>query len=94
MSKLRFSISMSLDGYLAGPNQSTRDPLGVGGERLHEWAYPLAAFRTPHGDEGGVVNASSAILEEMFHNVGAVIMGRGMFGGGPGAWDDQWMGFG
>jgi hypothetical protein len=85
MSRVRFSISMSLDGFVAGPNQSVKDPLGVGGERLHDWAVPLAAFRRTHGKEGGEVNASSSILEEMFQNVGAVIMGRGMFGGGSGA---------
>ena len=94
MSKLRFSISTSLDGYVAGPNQSLENPLGVGGEQLHEWVFPLAAFRKAHGDErGGEVNASSAIVEEMFQNVGAVIMGRHMFGGGTGAWNKEWKGW-
>jgi len=46
MSRLRFRISMSLDGFIAGPNQSVDNPLGVGGERLHEWVVPLAVFRT------------------------------------------------
>lgn len=93
MSKLRFSISMSLDGYIAGPNQSLENPLGVGGESLHSWVTELAAWREAHGQKGGVVNASSQIMEEMFDNVGAVIMGRGMFGGGPGAWKDDWKGW-
>jgi dihydrofolate reductase len=94
MSKVRFSISMSLDGYTAGPNQSVENPLGVGGEQLHQWATSLAAFRKAHGDEGGgEVNPSSAIVEEMFQNVGAVIMGRHMFGGGSGAWNIQWQGW-
>jgi dihydrofolate reductase len=94
MSKVRFSISMSLDGYIAGPDQSAENPLGVGGEQLHQWATSLAAFRKAHGDEGGgEVNPSSAIVEEMFQNVGAVIMGRHMFGGGSGAWNTQWQGW-
>jgi dihydrofolate reductase len=93
MSKLRFSITMSLDGYVAGPNQSLKDPLGVGGTALHTWAFKLAAFQEMHGKEGGEVNASSAIMKEMFENVGAVIMGRGMFGGGPGPWTPDWKGW-
>jgi dihydrofolate reductase len=93
MSKLRFSISMSLDGYIAGPNQSLKEPLGVGGEALHDWAVELAAFKEAHGQKGGAVNASSAIVKEMFENVGAVIMGRNMFGGGPGPWTPDWKGW-
>jgi dihydrofolate reductase len=93
MSKLRFSITMSLDGYVAGPNQSVKEPLGVGGEALHDWAVELAAFKEAHGQKGGAVNASSAIVREMFENVGAVIMGRGMFGGGPGPWTPDWKGW-
>jgi dihydrofolate reductase len=88
MSKLRFRISMSLDGFIAGPNQSVENPLGVGGERLHEWAFPLAAFRGPHGQEGGEVNESTPVLEESLRNIGATIMGRNMFGGHPGPWSD------
>ena len=87
MSKLRFRISMSLDGYVAGPNQSLENPLGVGGERLHEWVVPLAAWRTAHGKKGGEVSPSSAVVEESLVNVGATIMGRNMFGGHPGPWD-------
>jgi dihydrofolate reductase len=93
MSKLRFNITMSLDGYVAGPNQSKKEPLGVGGEALHDWAVELAAWREAHGKKGGKVNASSAIMQEMFENVGAVIMGRGMFGGGPGPWPPDWKGW-
>jgi dihydrofolate reductase len=93
MSKVRFQITMSLDGYVAGPNQSMKDPLGVGGEALHGWAVELEAFSEVHGKKGGVVNASSAIMREMFENVGAVIMGRNMFGGGPGPWTSDWKGW-
>jgi dihydrofolate reductase len=92
--KLRFEISISLDGYVAGPNQSGENPLGEGGEQLHEWVFPLAAWREPHGREGGEVNASSPLIEEAQSGVGAVIMGRNMFGGGPGPWgEDPWQGW-
>ncbi len=94
MTKLRFQISMSLDGFIAGPNPSEKDPLGEGGMRLHEWAFKLAAWRKPHGRDGGEVNASSEIVEDALRNVGATIMGRNMFGGGPGAWgEDPWDGW-
>jgi len=94
MSKVRVHISMSLDGYVAGPNQSEEDPLGEGGEQLHDWVTRLKAWRELHGMEGGEDNVSSAIVEEEKDNVGAEIMGRGMFGppkGGP--WDESWQGW-
>ena len=93
MSKVRAHISVSADGYVAGPNQSLENPLGEGGESLHDWVVALQAWRERHGMEGGEVNASSAIMEESLANVGAEIMGRGKFGGGPGPWDDAWMGW-
>ncbi len=87
MSKLRLRISMSLGGFVAGPSQSVEHPLGVGGTRLFEWAFPLAAFRAMHGLEGGEVDESTPVIAEAFANVGATVMGRNMFGGHPGAWD-------
>lgn len=94
MSRLRLSITMSLDGFVAGPDQSEQNPLGVGGMELHEWAFPLEAFRKMHGEEGGDVNASSAVVDERRANVGATIMGRNMFGGGAGPWgNDPWQGW-
>ena len=94
MGKVKVTISMSLDGYVAGPDQSEQNPLGIGGERLHDWFVPLRAFREGHGEEGGEVNASTPIAEEVLGNVGAVVMGRNMFGGGPGPWsDDSWKGW-
>ncbi len=94
MSKLRFNISMSLDGFVAGPDQSEQDPLGKRGEELHEWVLPLAAFREPHGQEGGEVNASTPVVEGWWENVGALVMGRNMFGGGPGPWGEPpWQGW-
>jgi dihydrofolate reductase len=95
VSKLRFRIAISLDGFVAGPDQSEENPLGIGGMELHEWAFELAAWRRPHGREGGEVNASSAVIEKAEANVGAQLMGRGMFGGGPGPWpsDPSWDGW-
>jgi dihydrofolate reductase len=94
MAEVRFEISMSVDGFIAGPNPSEEDPLGEGGMQLHEWAFKLAAWRKPHGREGGEVNASSKVLEESLDNSGATVMGRNMFGGGPGPWGaDPWDGW-
>src|SRR6266540_1128286 len=95
MSKLRLNITMSLDGFVTGPNQSEGEPLGVGGGNLHDWLLSLAAFREAHGEVGGEVNASTPIAEGFFENVGASVMGRNMFGGGPGPWgDNPWNGTG
>jgi dihydrofolate reductase len=92
--RLRFQISISLDGFVAGPNQSEENPLGEGGMQLHEWVVKLAAWREPHGKEGGEVNASTPLVEEATANVGAVVMGRNMFGGGPGPWGEEpWQGW-
>jgi dihydrofolate reductase len=87
--RLRFRISMSLDGFTAGPEQSTDNPLGIGGERLHEWVFPLAVWRTAHGLEGGEVNESTQVVEGSLANIGATIMGRNMFGGHPGPWESR-----
>jgi dihydrofolate reductase len=89
MSRLRFQISTSLDGFAAGPDQSVENPIGVGGMRLHEWVFPLAAWRAPHGLEGGEATASTPVVDEIQANIGAGIMGRNMFGGGTGPWDPQ-----
>jgi dihydrofolate reductase len=94
MSKLRFQIALSLDGFVDGPHQSEENPLGIGGGELHRWAYPLKAFREPHGEQGGEVNESTPVIEGMFENVGATVMGRNMFGGGPGPWgENPWNGW-
>jgi dihydrofolate reductase len=95
MSKVRVHISSSLDGYVAGPNQSEENPLGEGGEALHDWVVVLKAWRERHGRAGGEENASNVVVEEGTANIGAEIMGRGMFGppaGGP--WGDEpWSGW-
>ena len=95
MSRLRFKISMSLDGFVAGPRQSIDNPLGIGGMRLHHWAFPLKAWRSMQGLEGGEVNESTPVVDESIANIGATIMGRNMFGGYPGAWDEEkpWIGW-
>ena len=86
---------MSLDGFVAGANQSVKEPLGIGGEQLHEWVTSLATWRRAHGMEGGDVNESTRVLEQEIANIGATIMGRNMFGGHPGAWSatDPWKGW-
>lgn len=95
MSRLRCDISVSADGFVAGPNQSTENPLGEGGERLHDWVVSLAAWREAHGHEGGEINASTEIVEQRLENVGAGVMGRNMFGPpGGGEWGDRgWTGW-
>jgi hypothetical protein len=73
MSRLRLNISMSLDGYVAGPEQSLKEPLGIGGEQLHEWIFPLTAWRAPHGLKAGEVNESSPVVGHTLTNIGATI---------------------
>lgn len=88
-----FSIAVSLDGYVAGPNQTPEHPLGEGGEALHDWAFKLKSFNEGHGREGGETGPSDDVLREVFESSGAAIMGRNMFGGGPGEWDESWKGW-
>jgi len=84
-------ISMSLDGFVAGPNQTLEDPLGRRGEELHEWAFAAQAWREAHGMSGGEAGADSDVIEEGRARTGATIMGRRMFSGGtgPGPWNDD-----
>jgi dihydrofolate reductase len=86
---------MTLDGYVAGSNQSVENPLGEGAERLHDWLLKLKTFRAIHGDtNGGETGTNDDVLREAFENVGATIMGRNMFGGGPGPWEKPlWKGW-
>jgi dihydrofolate reductase len=86
---LIIDISMSLDGYVAGPEPSSEDPLGKGGEQLHEWALALKSWREPHGLEGGEVNVDSEVMADTLARTGATIMGRRMFSGGEGPWEDD-----
>ena len=95
MSRLRFRISMSLDGFVAGPRQGVDNPLGIGGMRLHEWVFPLKVWRATQGLPGGEANESTRVVEESTANVGATVMGRNMFGGHPGPWEAKkpWTGW-
>jgi len=93
MSRVTCQISASLDGFVAGPNQSLENPLGEGGERLHEWAIATDAWRARHRREGGEHNADAEVVADVTQNVGAYIMGRKMFGGGDGPHDESWRGW-
>jgi dihydrofolate reductase len=89
MTKVKFDISMSLDGFIAGPNQTLEQPLGEGGEQLHEWGVGLASFRERHGEAGGETGPDDDVMRESFATTGAVVMGRRMFSGGGGPWKDD-----
>jgi len=93
VSRVTCQISMSLDGYVAGPNQSMDDPIGEGGMDLHQWALATSTWREQHGGRGGERNADAEIVERSMQGVGAFIMGRRMFGGGDGPWDESWQGW-
>jgi hypothetical protein len=93
MSSIKCQIAVSLDGFVAGPNQCVADLIGEGGMRLHEWLVKTASWREGHGQEGGERGADSEVVEEAFKGIGAHIMGRRMFGGGEGPWDETWRGW-
>lgn len=89
MANVILDISTSLDGFVAGPDQTLDEPLGKGGEDLHEWAFAAASWRESHGRAGGEDNADSKVIEESLAGTGAVVMGRRMFSGGEGPWEDD-----
>jgi dihydrofolate reductase len=86
-------ISISLDGFVAGPNQSIDNPIGEGGLRLHDWVFSTASWRRQQGLEAGDEGADSKVADEVMQGVGAYIMGRKMFGGGSGPWAREWKGW-
>src|SRR5256885_11780626 len=92
MSQVTCHLSISLDGFAAGPNQSLENPLGEGGERLHEWMLETAGWREHHGLEGGERSLDSEVADEVVQGTGAYVMGRNMFGG-RGPWDQTWRGW-
>jgi dihydrofolate reductase len=89
MSNVSAQITVSLDGYVAGPNPSLELPLGEGGERLHEWVFELRSWREPHGLEGGETGPEDDLVRESVDATGATVMGRKMFSGGSGPWEDE-----
>jgi dihydrofolate reductase len=93
MSRVTSHISISLDGFVAGPEQSLDNPLGIGGPRLHEWAFATDEWQRRHGSGSGEASADSDVIAATLENLGAYVMGRNMFGGGPGPWDDNWRGW-
>src|SRR5258708_7357722 len=86
-------ISISLDGFVAGPNQSLDNPGGGGGFGLREGVSRPAAGRRRGGGGGGEGGPDSDVVAEVSEGGGAYIMGRKMFGGGPGGWDEEWKGW-
>jgi dihydrofolate reductase len=94
MTVVRSHMSTSVDGYVAGPNQSLDKPFGEGAEQLSDWLFKLRSARETFGEEGGETGASDDVFRERMSNVGAFVMGRNMFGGGPGPWpEQQWNGW-
>ena len=89
MTELKLDITVSIDGYVAGPDATLDDPLGIGGEGLHEWVFAAAAWREAHGREGGEAGPDSDIVAEHVASIGATIMGRRMYSGGSGPWSDD-----
>lgn len=89
MAKVMLDLSMSLDGFVAGPNQTLDEPLGEHGNDLHQWAFAAASWRESHGRSGGEDNADSEVIEESLAATGAVVMGRRMFSGGEGPWEND-----
>jgi dihydrofolate reductase len=89
MGKVFLDISTSLDGFVAGPNPTLEQPLGQDGERLHEWIFGTASWRELHGKQGGETNADDELARESTARTGAVLMGRRMFSGGEGPWEND-----
>jgi dihydrofolate reductase len=88
------NVSLSLDGYAAGPDQTIDNPLGVGGERLHDWAFATRTFRERFGQEGGEEGLDDSFIARGDVGIGATIMGRNMFGPIRGPWgDEKWTGW-
>jgi dihydrofolate reductase len=95
MPRLRVhDLAMSVDGYVAGPDQSVDNPLGVDGTRLHEWVFETRSGREMAGMEGGETGVDDDFVAEGFEGIGATIMGRNMFGPIRGPWgSDEWTGW-
>ena len=93
MNSVTCHVSISLDGFVAGPNQSMENPIGEGGMRLHQWMFETAGWREQHGLDGGERTVDADVVDEIVQGFGAYFMGRNMFGGGDGPWDETWTGW-
>jgi dihydrofolate reductase len=95
MPKLRIhDFAISLDGYGAGPDQSEAEPMGKGGERLHQWVFPTRYWREMQGEAGGAEGVDNRLMAEGFEGIGPWILGRNMFGPVRGPWPDySWRGW-
>src|SRR5438270_10371126 len=93
MGSVTCQMSISLDGFVAGPNQSIENPIGEGGMRLHQWMFDTASWKRQQGETGGARGADSDVVDGLLQGNGAYIMGRKMFGGGDGQWDESWTGW-
>ena len=95
MSRVRVAcFAVSLDGYGAGPRQGLENPLGVGGEALHQWFIPTRTFQAMlFGKDGGTTGVDDDYARRGAENLGAWILGRNMFAPGRGAWDEAWKGW-
>jgi len=95
VSRLRIhNLTVSLDGYVAGPGQNLEHPLGRGGERLHDWAFATRTFRAMHGMDGGATGIDDDFAAAGTAGIGATIMGRNMFGPIRGPWGSvDWNGW-
>ena len=88
------NFTISLDGYGAGPSQTREEPLGVGGESLHEWYVATRTFQRMGGKTGGTTGVDDQFAARFGERIGAYIMGRNMFGPIRGPWpDDAWRGW-
>jgi dihydrofolate reductase len=89
MTQLTLDISMSLDGFIAGPDADLEEPLGRGGEELHEWIFRVKSWRESHGMSGGETGPDDEVVDQWQSRHGATVMGRRMFSGGQGPWEDD-----
>ncbi|HWC75278.1 MAG TPA: dihydrofolate reductase family protein [Gemmatimonadales bacterium] len=87
------NFSISLDGYGAGPRQSREQPLGAGGEALHDWFVVTRTFQKMQGKSGGTTGVDDDFAARS-QGIGAWIIGRNMFAPSRGPWpDDGWRGW-
>lgn len=94
MGKVRFHMTMSLDGFTSGLNQRLEKPFGDNTDALNDWLFRLRSFQEMRGQTGGQTGPSDDVVRERLSNVGATVMGRNMFGGGQGDWPEpQWNGW-